>query len=335
MPSDSAETQDALQLLRDVLASRPDRPAGPLTLSARSLKGGLTANLLCVSARTNEGRLEQFVLKRLPDRARQEARAYAALARCGLSHIGPRLLATPSRGGTRYLLLEFVPRWKTWPWRDEAYAGMVLDTLARLHAAPLPARWRADSPLQQTSALAACYTCDLLCRAAAASGEGRLRRGVRVVEALAARLPEARARLHHTPVFLHGDVHPGNVFIRAEEGRRRAVLVDWGRSRLGSRFEDVASWLQCLRYFERATIAAHDRLLLRYIRAAGLGDRITAALRREYWMAAGSNGLAGALGVHLSRMLNAKTAGRRDAALAAAVDWLRIIRRAAAYLDAE
>ncbi|MBA2605108.1 MAG: aminoglycoside phosphotransferase family protein [Acidobacteria bacterium] len=320
----------SVESLRELLAPyAPDVSAGA-TLSARALRGGLTADLTRVSATRPGAAPEQFVIKPVGENELESA-AYAALARSGMSDLAPRLLGTTGADGQSFLLLEYVSRWKTWPWRDEPYARMVIEALARLHASRI--EWTADSRYDAHLGTSAAYTIDLLRCAAQSFRDPRLSGGVRAVKALAARLPAARAQLLSAPVFLHGDVHPGNVVIRSERGRRRAVLLDWGRARLGSPFEDVASWLQCLRYFEPSAARLHDRLLLHYVRSAGLGDRITAVHRREYWVAAGSNALAGALGVHLSSVLAARTPISRARAMAAAMDWIRIVRRAVAYLD--
>jgi aminoglycoside phosphotransferase (APT) family kinase protein len=332
MPTSDAE--EALQRARGLLTRDAEVPNSDLQLSARPLRGGLMAELVCVSASRSGARPQHFVLKRVSGSGTREADAYGVLARAGLAHLGPRLLGASSEGASNYLLLEYVPRWKAWPWRDEAYAGLILDTLARLHAAPLVTMWNDEDRRPDDSGSVAAYIIDLLGAAARRTSDARLARGLPAVRGFAARLPEAHALLGAAPVFLHGDVHPGNVLLQGDGRRKRAVLLDWGRARVGSRFEDVASWLQCLRYFEYAAVGAHDRLLLRYIRASGLGDRITPRHRREYWVAAGCNALAGALGVHLSRVLDARSPGPRAAALAAAVDWLRIVRRAEAHLSA-
>ena len=318
-----------VESLRELLAAYAPQAAADATLSARVLRGGLTADLTCVSARRPGAAPEQFVIKRVGTDELESA-AYAALTRSGISDLAPRLLGTTDADGQTFLLLEYVSRWKTWPWREEPYARMVIEALARLHASRI--EWTADPRYDAHLVTSAAYTIDLLHSAAQAFGDPRLSGGIRPAKALAAGLPAGRAQLLSAPVFLHGDVHPGNVVISSERGARRAVLLDWGRARLGSPFEDVASWLQCLRYFEPSAARLHDRLLLHYVRLAGLGDRITAAHRRDYWVAAGSNALAGALGVHLSSALAARTPTSRARAMAAATDWIRIVRRAVAYL---
>lgn len=331
----TTDEEEALRQARILLTIGAEQPDASLQLSARPLRGGLMAELVCVSASRRGARPEHFVLKRVGANGAREAAAYTALARAGLADIGPRLLGASGDEQSCYLLLEYVSRWRAWPWRDEAYAGMVLDALARLHAAPLATVWRHQGASRDAGAAAGAYALDLLGAAARHTGDARLGRGLPAVRALVSRLEEAHTLLGAAPVFLHGDVHPGNVLLQGEGRRKRAVLIDWGRARTGSRFEDVASWLQCLRYFEHAAVAAHDRLLLRYIRAARIGDRIEPHHRREYWVAAGRNALGGALGVHLSRALYARSPGPRAAAIAAAVDWLRIVRRAVAHLGRE
>ena len=326
------EHERGLAELRRLLASRYAQPAGEIELKAGGLRGGLMADLLRVSAARPGGAPEHFVVKRTREADARERAAYAALASCGLSHLAPRLLGTSADPGGDYLFLEYVSRWKAWPWKEHERAGMVLDLLAELHAARIEEAASLQQGYEEGLQAAALYTLDLLRTAGGGLREPRLLRGVRHVRAFAFRLPDARRLLLASPVFLHGDVHPGNVLARSG-GQHRLVLLDWGRARMGSRFEDVASWLQCLRYFEPSAAAAHDRLLLRYIRAAGLGERITAAHRREYWVAAGCNALAGALGVHLRTALEARTPAARGKALAAAADWVRIVRRALAYLD--
>ena len=129
---------------------------------------------------------------------------------------------------------------------------------------------------------------------------------------------------------LHGDAHPGNVLIRRRGGAREAVLLDWGRARLGSPLEDVSSWLQSLGYWEPAVRRTHDTLLRHYLAVRGRSTHLDHHLRERYWLAGACNGLAGALRYHLLVAADATDGkGRRRAqAVAAIKDWLRIIRRA-------
>lgn len=160
-----------------------------------------------------------------------------------------------------------------------------------------------------------------------------LRERTRSVRRLASRLPTWRKwLLDFQPfgrTFIHGDVHPGNVMMRKDRGVVRPVLIDWGRSRIGSPMEDVSSWLQSLGYWEPSARQRHDGLFLEYLNAHGLARRLDRKLRDAYWLAAASNLLAGAILYHLSLLTNpAASVAGRIAARAAAMDGLRVIRRA-------
>ena len=97
----------------------------------------------------------------------------------------------------------------------------------------------------------------------------------------------------------------------------------------GSPLEDVASWLQSLGFWEPAVKRKHDTLLGAYLRARGLPARPSRAIRDVYWLASASNCLAGALGYHLHMAANhASTSRERVAAVHAAGDCMRVIRRA-------
>ena len=127
---------------------------------------------------------------------------------------------------------------------------------------------------------------------------------------------------------LHGDVHPGNVLIRRGGGTERAVLIDWGRARFGSPLEDVSSWLQSLGFWEPEAKRRHDTLLGGYLSARGYAGTLSSELRARYWLAAASNGLAGALRYHLWAAQQARTRQAQRAAANAARDWVRVLRRA-------
>jgi aminoglycoside phosphotransferase (APT) family kinase protein len=94
---------------------------------------------------------------------------------------------------------------------------------------------------------------------------------------------------------LHGDLHSGNVIVHGGN----AVLLDWGRSRVGSALEDVSSWLQSLGYWEPEAKRRHDTLFRHYLAARGLSSVLRRSVREAYWLAAASNVLAGALRYHL------------------------------------
>ena len=78
-----------------------------------------------------------------------------------------------------------------------------------------------------------------------------------------------------------------------------------------------------------------DTLLAEYLSARGMPPRHDDALRRAYWLAAASNVLAGALRYHVHMATSEEAGGAgRAAALQAAGDALRIIRRADAWWQA-
>ncbi|HUP47464.1 MAG TPA: phosphotransferase [Thermoanaerobaculia bacterium] len=130
--------------------------------------------------------------------------------------------------------------------------------------------------------------------------------------------------------FIHGDAHPGNVLLREQKGRRTVVFLDWARSRFGSPLEDVASWLETLRYWEATAARHHDSLLRHYLDARG-GRPLDRSLRDAYWIACASNVLAGALRFHLLRATEAR-GRRKHASVAQAREALRVIRRADAVM---
>ena len=164
---------------------------------------------------------------------------------------------------------------------------------------------------------------------AASLGRGRvaLRRLVRSLPAIRRHLLTAEP---FGTAVIHGDVHTGNVLMRTRGGGQQAVFLDWGRARLGSPLEDVSSWLQSLGYWEPEAGRRHDTLLRRYLRARGYPEELGRELRDAYWLAAACNVLSGALRYHLALVhgWGASTPRMRAAAVRAARDALRIIRRA-------
>ena len=129
--------------------------------------------------------------------------------------------------------------------------------------------------------------------------------------------------------LLHGDVHPGNAVLREHNGEHEAVLLDWGRARVGSPLEDVMSWLHSLGFWEPAARRIHDMLLIEYRRASGLSDGLTPAFRSAAWLAGACNGMAGALRYHLAIAADPRCDPEtRWTSSLAAGDWLRIVRRA-------
>jgi len=295
------------------------------------IRTGLSSPVARVSALNASGGRDLFIIKKVPALPTPEHAAYEMLTLAGLGKNAPQLLAAiPAPEGT-YLVFEYVMRWRRWPWRELKYSGLVLDTLALLHGSAATRISPASHDYERELAQLAEESVGVLDSAALAFRDPRLIQGRSVIRRWVAELQAVRTELLLDSVFIHGDVHPGNVRIRSSDEGKRAVLLDWGRSRRGSPFEDVASWLQSLSYWEPEAARRHDLLLARYVRASGMAAGITREHRRSYWLAAGSNGVAGALIVHLTTAMYAQNDNARRQAIAAAVDWLRIIRRALHY----
>lgn len=314
-----------------------------LSIERKSLRGGLESSSVDLvttrfRATSNRTRMIRFVCKELRYRAVREAAIYSWLAAKHQGDLSPRLIAVEYAGPERALLwVEAVRRTRAWPWRNLAAADELLGRLARFHisssgrTADLP-EWDYDSELQGMAeatwaALDGCRTDPDACVLA-----GDLPALTRLVLLL----PRLRRQLLSERPFvssaIHGDVHPGNALVRRRGGADEPVLLDWGRARVGSPLEDVSSWLQSLGYFEETARRHHDRLLTGYLSALGLERKLTSGTRAAYWMAGASNGLSGALLHHLCLAQDERqSAASRANAVAAARDWLRVMRRADAW----
>lgn len=298
------------------------------------LQGGLESAVarLRIALPSPSGRsgVRSAVIKRLGGNLRREAALYRALGNTG---VAPRVLASADAGDATYLLLEFVTAVSAWPWRDEANTRLVVRELARVHeieqALLQVAPWDYDSELD-ASARATVQVAEQVRHAVPETGvAAELSRIQRVAE----RLVPARHQLmaEFGTSVIHGDAHPGNIIVRGRGKERRAVFLDWARTRCGSRLEDVASLLQTLRFWEPRVMQRHDTLLRGYVQASGIATDLTSSLRDGYAIAAASNVFAGALRFHLLRATESSGA-TREAAVAQARDGLRIIRRADASL---
>jgi hypothetical protein len=299
----------------------------PQDCTLRPLRGGLESTVAAVSFRTECG-ARHAVVKRLEGGARREVPVYYAVGR---EEYAPELYGSAEEDGVCYLFIEHVRAVHNWPWRDCANTAIVMRQLAKLHGA---SQLQAQVPDWD-------YESDLLAsvretiEVAESQGENvpelGLNRHLGALRRLAAELPGLRreVRDRYGSVMLHGDAHPGNVRLRQRNGRRTAVFLDWARSRSGSPFEDVSSWLQTLRYWEPAAARGHDQLLREYLVAAGRGSSLDRETRRAYWISGAGNVLAGALRYHILTAAASRGAARKSA-LGQARDGLRVIRRAAA-----
>jgi aminoglycoside phosphotransferase (APT) family kinase protein len=310
-----------------------------LHLEVRALRGGLeSAGVAEVKARFFDARDRQrsaaFVVKALEGTPAREADIYQNLVAPLGGGIAPALLGIERDGPARCLLfLERVRPVRRWPWRDETAARRLLERLAHLHAAVAPAKaWEILSDWDYESELTARTrrALEVLEELPREDDLAPLRRRLGSLRRIGEALPEIRRQLlAFNPLgktAIHGDAHPGNALVRSGE---RPVLLDWGRTRLGSPLEDVSSWLQCLGYWEPAAKRRHDTLLAGYLAARGLPARADREMRDAYWLAGASNALSGALLVHLWTALDAPSGSRqRSAAVRAAADALRVIHRA-------
>ena len=315
-------------------------PAQGLEMDVRPLRGGLESPAVArVGARFRNGqgqpRLFSFVVKRLEGAPSREAEIYQTLVASAARDFSPAFLGVERLEQDRCLLfLEPVRPARRWPWRETEAAARVLERLALFHTTrvdegSVPPLWDYEADL-----IASARETLALLEALPKTAELRaLRRSLPALRKVVAALPEMRRHLlelERLPrTVIHGDVHPGNALVRLRSSREHPVLLDWGRARIGSPLEDVSSWLQSLGFWEPQARRRHDTLLVRYLAARGLPPCLDRDLRDAYWMAGASNALAGALAYHLWRLEGAaRGSAERGAALDAARDALRVIRRA-------
>jgi aminoglycoside phosphotransferase (APT) family kinase protein len=336
-PTKTSRLDEIATLLQPLLGARN----GSLRLETRPLRGGLdSAGVSQITARFDaEGRQRsrRLVLKRLVGSQTREARVYAEVLVAMGSSLAPVVTAVRHKPDESWLVLEAIRPISNWPWQDGAMPADVLRTLARLHTSagtPLVGRsWLSEWDYEAELSARSNDLIRAMERLPRSAEFQRIRERIRSVRRLVAPMPAWRKwLLDFQPfgrTFIHGDVHPGNVMMRKNRGTVKPVLIDWGRSRIGSPMEDVSSWLQSLGYWEPSARQRHDSLLLEYLSARGLPRRLDRELRHAYWLAAASILLAGAINYHLSLLTDpsASVEGRL-AAHAAAMDGLRVIRRA-------
>jgi hypothetical protein len=318
-------------------------PVREVSIERKALAGGLEApEVALVTARYRDGsnrpRMFRLVLKRLEGRAVREAAVYDQLAVKHAAHVSPRLLGVDHAPPDRALLcIEAIRRVRAWPWRDLPITGEVLVRLARFHvaaarAAPLVPEW--DYERELGASAEATHTA--LDRFRSDPELWPLARSLPALDRMVLVLPRVRRQLLSGRPFerapIHGDLHPGNALVRRRGRGDEPVLLDWGRARIGSPFEDVASWLQSLGFWEPEARRFHDTLLATYLSAFGVERKLTSEVRAACWMAGASNAVAGALLHHLSIVGDERqAASRRAAAWRAVHDWLRVVRRADAW----
>jgi hypothetical protein len=311
-------------------------PAERLRVEVQPLGGGLESTVARarISQSGGHGPIPpRLVVKHVAAGFEREADVYDLLWRHLDRPPAVRLLGREDSAGATFLFLEDAESSESWPWADVRCAGAVCMALARLHAVGSLPR----------AAFSWDYETDLTCSAestltlaedARDGFGGRLWQRVGDLRRVVAALPRIRRRLLAAEsTIVHGDVHPGNVFLRPGADRE-VLLIDWARARVGSPLEDVASWLHSLGCWEPEARRRHDTLLRMYLDARCPPQAVAANLRTDYWFASASNGLAGAIRYHLATLSDQSTTeparydGRR-----ALMAWQRVIRRAAALLS--
>lgn len=322
------------------------------TIESIPLRGGLEcpgiARISGTVASERGVRPFVFVVKRLEGVHRREARIYRQALTPGIA--APGLLGVDeSPAGHWYLYLEYVRPESRWPWKDMSCSRQTLQALAGWHrssrsgAEPILQTWDYESELRESAHSTWELFESALCRPEASG----LKRYRRPLERMVIALPRCRQELLSSRRFgttpIHGDAHPGNAVVRVRRGAREPVLLDWARARLGSPLEDVSSWLESLGYWEPEAKRHHDTLLRYYLEAREGSNTLLREVRDLYWLAGVSNLLAGALRYYLYVAMddtsrtgpngpNARV--RRERALHAAKDHLRVVRRADALWSA-
>ena len=275
----------------------------------------------------------RLVVKQVSAGFEREAEVYDVLWR----HLDPppavQMIGRDISAETTYLYLEDAQPSVSWPWAHTERAGAVCRALARLHdSVALPHEtfgWDYEADLARSAE----STLALANEARDTSGRrcwqrlGDLRRVV-------AALPRIRHRLlSGGATVIHGDMHPGNVILRADADPE-VVLIDWARARIGSPLEDVASWLHSLGCWEPEARRRHDTLMRQYLAARRRPRPFTPEVRVDYWYASASNGLSGAIRYHLAVLSDPASpeAARYDSGRAL-VAWQRVVRKAAALVS--
>jgi hypothetical protein len=306
-----------------------------LVLRERPLRGGIGGAAVTeflsrfVDPGGRPGTL-RIVAKHLVGHAAREALVYERLVLPHVPFLGPPVLAIVPARDDVVVFMGAVRRRCSWPWREVSTAARVLEAVAQLHASESAARdvpaWDYEAELEVRAA----ETLEAVERARhsaiAPLVSGTLTPLLRLVDE---QREWRRALLAGplAPCAIHGDLHTGNVVVG---GRSPGLtLLDWARTRVGSPFEDVCSWLQSLAFWEPEVRRRHDTLLNAYLSARGVARPASRAMRFSYWLAGASNALSGALAFHLNGAMSADASPRQRArSVGAARDWLRIVRRA-------
>lgn len=313
-----------------------------LHLETRELRGGLESHAVLRAVarfRDAEGRPRSWswVVKRVSETRRREVTVYRRLPPGGgVLHYAPELLAIEDEDdGGAVLHLEWIRPVRRWPWEDMGTAKRVTGRLAQIH-------WDVDAQLGATELPPWDYEGELAWSAAATvetveqlpddDALRPIRRGLPAVRRMAEAAPRIRQEIacwdRGSQVWIHGDLHPGNVLLRRTRGQSEPVLLDWGRVRRGSRLEDLSSWVLSLTHWVPEARRRHDTLLRKYLEGSGGAGRLGGGFRDAYWLAGACNALAGALRYQIVMACESPSEVQRSKALTAAHRWMRTVRRA-------
>lgn len=323
--------------ITEFIASRWRIPAARVRLNLQPMRGGLESPVTRAELRRAPGAPgvpHRLVVKALHGNAQREVNVYEVLWRHLQDPPAARVFGSKLVGETHYLFLEDLASACDWPWRDTAVSLAVCRALAQFHeSAALRSHswsWDYEAELAQSAG-------ETLALANAARRSDGTRVWLRLAELkrVVAALPEIRARvLASGTTVIHGDVHPGNVVIQQTGSNTRVTLIDWNRIRIGSPLEDVASWLHSLGCWEPEARRRHDTLLLGYLQSRSSRSGLTSDLRRRYWLASVSNGLAGAIRYHIAILSapGSTSQAQTDSAQALRA-WTRVVRQAASLIS--
>lgn len=305
-------------------------PIADLELSLEEITGGLESRVVRASFRSPLAKDRwptTFVVKELRDFQRRETNIYRELWSRSTAPPTVRLLGFESTEDADYLYLEEATPQTEWPWNQIFISAAVCQALARLHDnEQLRPKILIDWDYESDLAKSADETLAVALHARDAAGVRHWRR-IGDLRRVVAALPKLRSTLLQATAFIHGDVHSGNVILRASE-KREVAFIDWARARLGSPLEDLASWLHSLGCWEPEARRRHDTLLRAYLEARSSKQRITTDFRTLYWYASASNGLSGAIRYHLLVLIDPVCSSDMKSDSARILrSWERVIRR--------
>ena len=305
-------------------------PVADLELSLQEIVGGLESRVVRAIFRSRlakDLRSSSFVVKELRGLQRRETTIYRELWTRSTAPPTVQLLGIEKTEDTDYLYLEEATPQSEWPWNQTFTSAAVCHALARLHDSE---QWQPKNLIawDYESHLANSAN-ETLAVALDARNEAGLRHWRRIgdLRRVVAALPKMRSALLKATAFIHGDVHSGNVILRAGE-KAEIAFIDWARARFGSPLEDLASWLHSLGCWEPEARRRHDTLLRAYLEARSSKQPITKGLRTLYWYASASNGLSGAIRYHLLQLMDPGRSSEMKSDSARILrSWERVIRR--------